>query len=152
MKRKDFKDKPKLKSNSSKLTGWLGQGDEERPIDVDAPAAPIQVEDDDDIDLSAIPEAPVNIDDEDAVTIPSDDEDDNGLFVSRKELDTAGDDKKKLGIKTMYDGFAIYGKILCLIVKRTSVPTTVKAGASGRPMMENWVSTQVAQEMGIDND
>lgn len=153
MKKKDFTEKPRLKSNSNKLTKWLDRGDEERPIDVDAPAAPVLLEDDDNLDLSAIPRAPTNLDDEDAVTIPSDDEDrENDLFVSNKDNSASGEDKKKLGIKTMYDGFAIYGKILCLIVKRTNVPSAIKAGASGQAMMENWVSTQVAQEMGLDEE
>jgi hypothetical protein len=154
VKKKDFTDKPRLKSNSKKLTSWLSGGeDTDRAIDVDAPSAPVLVEDDDDVDLSAIPAAPADLDDEDAVTIPSDnDGDDGGLFVSRK-VDVAGDDDtKKLGLKTMYDGFAIYGKILCLIVKRTSAPSNGKAGASSQVMMENWVSTQVAQEMGLDEE
>ena len=72
--------------------------------------------------------------------------------MSSKSKNAVTDDKKKLGIKTLYDGFAIYGKILCLIVKRTNVPTIIKAGASGSAVMENWVSTQVAQEMGLDED
>ena len=155
VKKKDFTEKPNLRSNSSKLTGWLTGGDANTPVDVDAPAAPIMVEDDDEIDLSAIPAAPKSLVDEDAVTIPSDDEDDNeGLFVTAKDRDkvAGGDDKKKLAIKTMYDGFAIYGKILCLIVKRTNLETAIKAGASGQEMMETWVSTQVAQEMGLDDD
>jgi hypothetical protein len=151
VKKKEFSDKPKLKSNSSKLTNWLSGGDADKPIDIDAPSVPILVEDDDNIDLSAIPSALAHLNDEDAVTIPSDDEDrDGSLFVSGRSDDTGGDDKKKLGMKTLYDGFAIYGKILCLIVKRTNAPSTVKSGASGQAMMENWVSSQVAQEMGID--
>jgi hypothetical protein len=105
------------------------------------------------VDLSAIPRAPTNAEDEDAVTIPSDDDaENNSLFVSGKDSEPGDDDKKKLGMKTMYDGFAIYGKILCLIVKRTNVPSTVKPSASGPAMMENWVSTQVAHELGIDEE
>merc|ERR1711879_859370 len=101
VKKKDFTEKPRLKSNSSKLKNWLNGGDEDRPIDVDAPRAPVLVEDDDEADLSAIPQAPANLDDEDAVTIPSDDEErDDGLFVSSKSKNAVTDDKKKLGIKT----------------------------------------------------
>ena len=62
------------------------------------------------------------------------------------------EDKKKLGLKTTYDGFSIYGRILCLIVKRKgkkAVPGTVSGGSQ---MMEEWVSTQVAQETGLLDD
>jgi hypothetical protein len=152
VKKKEFSDKPPLKSNSNKLTNWLSGGDGHDPIDVDAPHAPVLIEDDDDVDINDIPTATSNID-EDAVTIPSDDDGpDNSLFVSGKDIDANGDDKKKLGMKTIFDGFAIYGKFLCLIVKRTNMPSTIKAGASGRAMLENWVSTQVAQEMGLDEE
>ena len=63
------------------------------------------------------------------------------------------DDKKKLGLNTSYDGFSIYGRILCLVVKRRGVKQD--AGGSGVPssqaMLENWVSTQAAAEH-IDDD
>ena len=65
----------------------------------------------------------------------------------------AEDDKKKLGINTSYDGFSIYGRILCLVVKRTG--TRNKAGIAPSPsqrMLENWVSTQAATEQVDDND
>lgn len=64
------------------------------------------------------------------------------------------DDNKKLGLNTSYDGFSIYGRILCLVVKRkgprshtsgSSVPT------SSQQMLENWVSTQAAAEH-VDDD
>ncbi|KAF2814738.1 uncharacterized protein BDZ99DRAFT_458725 [Mytilinidion resinicola] len=66
------------------------------------------------------------------------------------------DDKKKLGLKTSYDGFSIYGRILCLVVKRKG-GTQAKSGSGGIPgssqqMMENWVSTQAAAEQGDDGD
>lgn len=66
------------------------------------------------------------------------------------------DDKKKLGLNTSYDGFSIYGRILCLIVKRKGPRTTT--GGSGGPistsqhMLENWVSTQAAAEQVGDDD
>jgi hypothetical protein len=64
------------------------------------------------------------------------------------------DDKKKLGLNTSYDGFSIYGRILCLVVKRRGVRT---AGASAAPtspqqMLENWVSTQAAAEQINDDE
>lgn len=61
-----------------------------------------------------------------------------------------GDDKKKLGLRTNYEGFAIYGRILCLVVKRRGGPAAPKE--SSQAMMESWVSTQIAQELGIVQD
>ncbi|KAI4956173.1 hypothetical protein J4E91_000384 [Alternaria rosae] len=65
------------------------------------------------------------------------------------------DDKKKLDLNTSYDGFSIYGRILCLVVKRRGVRNL--AGASGatssQAMLENWVSTQaVAEQLDDDED
>ncbi|CAK3896062.1 Hypothetical predicted protein [Lecanosticta acicola] len=61
------------------------------------------------------------------------------------------DDKKKLNMDTSYDGFSIYGRILCLIVTRKGKKDTA-APVGGSQMMENWVSTQAAQEAGILGD
>lgn len=68
------------------------------------------------------------------------------------------DDKKKLALDLSYDGFAIYGKVLCLVVKRrgpgakrkafgdggaTPSTTTDTSGVQrGKAMLETWVSTQ----------
>lgn len=79
----------------------------------------------------------------------------------RKEMytdDGGGDDKKKLGMDISYEGFSIYGRVLCLVVKRREAPHV--AGGSGRvasgaggsnkgkgqgqAMMENFIiSTQI---------
>jgi hypothetical protein len=51
----------------------------------------------------------------------------------RKEVaagDGDGDDKKKLAMDISYEGFSIYGRVLCLVVKRRDVPSAV--GSSGR--------------------
>jgi hypothetical protein len=63
------------------------------------------------------------------------------------------DDKKKMGLNTSYDGFSIYGRILCLVVKRRGVRTAggSAAPASSQQMLENWVSTQAAAEQ-IDDE
>jgi hypothetical protein len=101
----------------------------------------------------------------------SSDSEDSGLFVparSAKRSKTedgpadAGedginedlqDDKKKLGMNTSYDGFSIYGRILCLVVKRRGPRTTggAAAPASSAQMLETWVSTQAAAEQ-VDDD
>lgn len=63
------------------------------------------------------------------------------------------DNKKKLSLNTSYDGFSIYGRILCLVVKRRG--TRNQAGGTGaqssQAMLENWVSTQAAAEQ-VDDD
>lgn len=67
-----------------------------------------------------------------------------------KDAEEAGDDKKKLGLNTSYDGFSIYGRILCLVVKRRGA--RVPGLASSQQMLENWVSTQAAAEPEDDED
>ncbi|RYP64740.1 hypothetical protein DL769_006545 [Monosporascus sp. CRB-8-3] len=78
-----------------------------------------------------------------------------------------GDDKKKLAMDISYEGFSIYGRVLCLVVKRRDGGTTKgtgsfssqaaggagggrggsasnKVGGGGQAMMENFIiSTQV---------
>ena len=89
------------------------------------------------------------------------DDDEEGSIVKAKGkgrqgqgADTRGDgdDKKKLGLKTFYDGFCIYGRILCLVVTRKGgkkgkeTATSGGGGGSGggHAMMEDWIaSTQV---------
>lgn len=64
-----------------------------------------------------------------------------------EEDDLMEDDKKKMALNTSYDGFSIYGRILCLIVtrkgKREKGPST--------EMMEQWIGTQAAQEQGLED-
>lgn len=59
--------------------------------------------------------------------------------------DGNGDDKKKMSLSTTYDGFSIYGRILCLVVKRRGVRKGKdSAGETGQAMMEEWIaSTQM---------
>ena len=186
-KQKLFKDKPKLKSTSNKLTGWLNNNSENRiVIDDDdlAPAVLQEEEDDDDVvELRDIPEANVNgkrkasgvaEDKDEALFVSSSDEDtfqtqrERGQKRTKRgprqsksadppevEEDTMADDKKKLALNTSYDGFSIYGRILCLVVKRKGKRATqanVGAAFGGSQMMEQWVSTQAAQEVGLDED
>jgi hypothetical protein len=88
----------------------------------------------------------------------------NDLFVDnrpskrRKEKDAEpeapADDKKKMAMDISYEGFAIYGRVLCLVVKRRGSGRTAQTAASSRPqtasqmgnqaVMENWItSTQM---------
>ncbi|CAI6335720.1 unnamed protein product [Periconia digitata] len=66
-------------------------------------------------------------------------------------------EKKKLALNTSYEGFSIYGRVLCLVVKRKNRQQQKSTGnrpASSEQMMENWVSTQAAidHEEEIDDD
>ncbi len=58
------------------------------------------------------------------------------------------DDKKKLGFKTTYEGFSIWGWVLCLLVTRKGVPNKGRTeGNAGQALMEEWISlTQQQQE------
>ncbi|KAK4231213.1 hypothetical protein QBC38DRAFT_467165 [Podospora fimiseda] len=103
----------------------------------------------------------------------SDDEDEDeeqGLFVEegddappptkrRKDKEPAADDdKKKMAMDISYEGFAIYGRVLCLVVKRREggggggkgKAIGSRAGVSGgkpegQAMMENWISSTQVQ-------
>ncbi|GKU19339.1 unnamed protein product [Fusarium langsethiae] len=177
-KTKHFKDKlpPKLESNSSRLIGET----DSVPVDVDDEyrAPVLQEEDEEDANLSDIPvvetttrrskrqrgmldpgqdDNEVSEDDEtaSAIEIDSDTEAPPHKRPRARENDglDASDDKKKLAMDVSYEGFAIYGQVLCLVVKKrasaaASSSSSGGGGAKGRPegqaMMENWISsTQV---------
>lgn len=79
------------------------------------------------------------------------------------DADTEGEDKKKLALDISYEGFSIYGRVLCLVVKRRERPNASTTGGAwggntsrarqdaaagggggGQAMMENFIiSTQV---------
>lgn len=81
------------------------------------------------------------------------------LFVEG-EGEGEGDDKKKLAMDVSYEGFAIYGQVLCLVIKKRDKgkqpagPSRGGAAASagvsgsgngsrpeGQAVMENWISS-----------
>jgi hypothetical protein len=62
-------------------------------------------------------------------------------------VEPENDDKKKLGMKTTYDGFRIHGRILCLVVKRKGTSRGRElAGGGGQAMMEEWIASTQMQE------
>ena len=87
-----------------------------------------------------------------AKTRGSNDDADTGSGNEGTDAANDDDDKKKLGLRTTYDGFSIYGRILCLIVKRKGKKAAPGSVGGGSQMMEEWVSTQVAQEAGLMDD
>jgi len=63
------------------------------------------------------------------------------------------DDKKKMALNTTYDGFTIYGRILCLVIKRRgSARGRELAGVSGQAMMEEWIASTQAREGQMIDD
>lgn len=172
-KHKTFGEKPRLKSNSNKLTGWLNAGQADKPVEIPDEDIPILQEGNDEpINLDDIPELSTTDKNEEAHN------DDDALFVhdsdysdpafqsqqtieaSRKRRserqkpseapdaenpEVTSEDKKKLALRTYYDGFSIYGRILCLVVRRRGGLISA-AAASSQQLMENWISTQAAAE------
>lgn len=158
-----------MESNSSKLIGET----DSIPVDVDDEyrAPVLQEEDDDEVRLADIPIVetttrrskrqrgmlnPGQDDDEafeddetaSAIEIDSDTEAPPHKRHRAQENDglDGGDDKKKLAMDVSYEGFAIYGQVLCLVVKkRASAAASSAGGAKSRPegqaMMENWISS-----------
>ena len=91
----------------------------------------------------------------------------DGLFISDEDEEESGkktspivptdkggeDDKKKLSLNTTYDGFSIYGRILCLVVKRRGMGKGKEmAGSAGPIMVEDWIaSTQMRDGQLMDD-
>lgn len=140
-KQKAFKDKPRIKSNSGKLTGWLTTNPIVINEDSNEPAVIRQEEDNEPVDLARIPERRGAQDDDAESNLDDDGEDE----------DEGDDETKKLRLNTSYEGFSIYGRILCLVVKRKGVRQSAQP-ISSQQMLENWVSTQAAAEHVDDDD
>jgi len=173
-KTKHFRDRlpPKLESNSSKLIGET----DSVPVDVeDEYRAPVLQEDDDEVRLADIPVAETTTrrskrqrgiqdpeqdgndeafeDDETASAIEIDSDTEAPPHKRHRARTNDGldgnEDKKKLAMDVSYEGFAIYGQVLCLVVKkRANAAASSGGGGKARPegqaTMENWISsTQV---------
>lgn len=63
------------------------------------------------------------------------------------------DDKKKLGFDTRYEGFSIWGKVLCLLVERTGGKLKATAAAAetdgAQKVMQEWISST---QVGVEED
>lgn len=174
-KQKTFSTKPRLQSNTKKLTDWIGGANTDTAIRVDegdeVPA--VLLEEDEEVTLEDIPEVDTaatrlrgkrarntedNEEDDEHIFVQSEDDPDEDLAPRRRkktkvvdETSKEEEDKKKLGINTAYEGFSIYGRILCLIVKRKGVKKSAGGNTSGTQMLENWVSTQADNEGALDD-
>jgi hypothetical protein len=61
---------------------------------------------------------------------------------------------KKVAPRTLYDGFSIYGHVLCLVIKRKGQKSSISSSKapSSQQMIENWVSTQVAAQADVHDE
>lgn len=137
-KQKSFGNKQKMKSNSNKLTGSTTE---------------ILVESDDEgdnertgINMSDIPEV-----------AGSEDEESHSEKRAGKAAVQATDnlDDKKLQLTTSYEGFGIWGWVLCLLITRKGQKSrkSVDGGsgvATGQALMEEWIGTQMQPVLDED--
>lgn len=65
----------------------------------------------------------------------------------RVDTDVGGEDdgKKKMALDTVYDGFSIYGRILCLVVMRSGAAKGKEGAGHGQAMMEDWIASTQAE-------
>jgi hypothetical protein len=129
-KSKTFKDNDKITSNAITLTG------------TDEEAILIQEESDDETDLipfDKIPSAGESADNE----APKK----RVRNSARRPGAVDEDDEKKLAFKTSYEGFSIWGWVLCLLVDRKGGPGKKVSGPDAQALMAEWItSTQLQQE------
>ncbi|KAF8433811.1 hypothetical protein BGX38DRAFT_1255540 [Terfezia claveryi] len=129
--------KPRIKSNTSKyLSGKETEGihiREENEAFVQLQRIPMNSE------VGAGNNAPEECD---VILVESSDE----------EGDDVRDEKKPLS-QTAYDGFTIYSRVLCLVVKKLDTSNTYAErprASSGRGMMEDWITTTQIARQNLD--
>jgi len=63
-------------------------------------------------------------------------------------LDLIGEDDKKLGFNTTYEGFSIWGRVLCLFVERKGGPGKKTIGTQGnsQALMQDWIQSTQEQK------
>ena len=111
----------------------------------------LQEESDDDLKIN-IEETPT-VDDRsnhdtsnNPIQIEDGDSDSGIIDPDRLSEGASQDEKKKAGLSTVYDGFQIYGRILCLVVKRKDGTKGKQLFGSGKGMVEEWISSTQANE------
>lgn len=84
--------------------------------------------------------------------IPLNEDDGTEELTSKTSAEhrTYSDDKKKLGFRTTYDGFAIWGKVLCLLVERKGDKKN-SAGGGSQVLMQEWIEATQQHEMDEDS-
>lgn len=124
VKNKTFRQKAPIKSNNgNKMTGAVTIREEEE-------------------------EEVINLADIPATGHPDGDEEEG---ASRGLLAEEDDDKKKLGFNTTYEGFSIWGRVLCLFIERKGGPSRKSSGNPGnsQALMQDWI--QSTQEQRDDD-
>lgn len=164
-------EKPRLGSTDAKLTG---EGTRDVPVEIVDATEPVALrEESQEEKMPGLADIPAANDEDGLIATPQDEAlfvsgssspafDDTEASTTRKassrskvapaDLDFDRDDKKKLALRTSYDGFSIYGRILCLVVKRRgNARGKDLAGGAGQAMMEGWIaSTQMAEAQMMD--
>lgn len=163
-KHKSFRDTTakNLASNSSKLTGQTN----DTAIDIeDVPIIAQEETEEDSLNIANLPAADEDslfVDDDGPrrskrsrastnIDLPEDSSTESGPLAKRlkatngDDIEEEDDDKKKMAMETSYEGFAIYGRVLCLVVKRRDKKGKGNAPiGGGQAMMEDWItSTQM---------
>lgn len=126
-------------------------GSKEAPMEIADDGEPPMLREESDEDVKANMEDIPSIDEpsgygtaNDAIRIEED-----GLDAANSGTspDLNCDEKKKMGLNTIYDGFQIYGRILCLVVKRKDGSRGKQSGGGGgQAMVEEWISSTQANE------
>jgi hypothetical protein len=184
----------KLQSNSNKLTDATNDAPIDVDDDVNVPVLRREDSDDEPIALDAIPDVGTRSrtrqskrnrgaldDDEDSefelssenedasAVVDVDAESDSGPPHKRRRRPRAvpeeeEDDKKKMAMDVSYEGFALYGRVLCLVVKKrdsqvqtiriaaSSSATSAAAKPSGQAVMENWITSTQMPAAGTEDD
>jgi hypothetical protein len=128
---KNFDNRPKLASNSQKLTG-TAEDNSGRDIGTAMRIEDSQDEGEDVMNiediLEAAEDAPGNGDEPPSIQQP------------------LAPDEKKLAFSTRYQGFAIWGWILCLLITRKDKSKSKATKDSNQALMEEWICTQIPQE------
>ncbi|KIX07022.1 uncharacterized protein Z518_04998 [Rhinocladiella mackenziei CBS 650.93] len=122
-KNKTFKQKLRMKSNNgNKLTG------------IDRDTVMIQDEGhEENVNLEEIPLAK-DLDDEE-----------RDRDVADIDPESVDDDTKKLGIKTTYEGFSIWGWVLCLFIERKGSQGK-KSSGNAQALMQDWIASTQEQK------
>jgi hypothetical protein len=160
---KTFKDQAQevANANANELAGW---GDSPIHVaDESDPTVSVLVESDEEpqINLRDIPDAAGGVEDDQppkrrrqprgtGVQTP----DDGSPSSKRKKAELSSvtlgtEDQKKLSLQTVYEGFSIWGWVLCLLITRKAGKARdgkAAAGLTGSALMEEWISTQALQD------
>ncbi|RMZ82925.1 hypothetical protein DV737_g1836, partial [Chaetothyriales sp. CBS 132003] len=100
-------------------------------------APPLMIREESDEDEMQMNDLPAETTEDDDVVCNVDD---NGPAEPRRLSD-----EKKLGFNTVYDGFNIWGFVLCLLVERKGATLRKSSEGHAQALMEEWIATQQEQ-------